>query len=187
MSGKMENELAKQLKIVFDWGRQDVRRELKGVKAQSPIEPVTAEIWEAVKVAKPRARWIVEELAALLKLEFSKEMQRQRERGIIDSSSLFQKLTQLVAADTKSLIKETVNTLYGIGRTTEAEQRKDEIGNVIRSELMDENTCKECEKIDGQEFKMTDPEANEMLGGPYLKCEGGDRCRGINIFIGKGD
>ena len=185
MTGKMENELAKELKTIFEWGRQDVRRELKGIKAQSPTDPVTAELGEAIKVVKPRARWIVEELASLLKLEFSKEMQRQRERGIIDSSTLFQKLTQLVAADTKMLIKETINTLYGIGRTTEAEQRKDEIGKVIRSELMDSNTCKNCEKIDGMEYMMNNPEAVDMLGGPYLKCEGGDQCRGINIFIGK--
>ena len=30
---------------------------------------------------------------------------------------------------------------------------------------------------------LNDPEFQEVAGGPYIQCKGGDQCRGANFYI----
>ena len=57
----------------------------------------------------------------------------------------------------------------------------------IRSEIDDENICKNCQVIDGVEFTADDPVGQTLLGGPNPECEGGEQCRGVNIFVKEGE
>jgi hypothetical protein len=50
---------------------------------------------------------------------------------------------------------------------------------VVRSEVLDQNTCVECAAIDGAIFEIGTSDFQEFM--PPAKCLGGDRCRGFYI------
>jgi hypothetical protein len=56
-------------------------------------------------------------------------------------------------------------------------------GTYYSSELLDKNTCEECEKIDGHDYAtLADAEADYPQGG-YSECLGGPRCRGTIVAV----
>jgi hypothetical protein len=51
------------------------------------------------------------------------------------------------------------------------------------SELLDENTCENCEEVDGTDYdSIDDAEADYPTGG-YSECLGGPRCRGTIVAV----
>jgi hypothetical protein len=55
---------------------------------------------------------------------------------------------------------------------------------VVRSEVLDENTCANCRMLDGSVYEIGTPAYAENM--PPAKCEGGDRCRGLYIVATEG-
>jgi hypothetical protein len=56
-------------------------------------------------------------------------------------------------------------------------------GDYYSSELLDQNTCEECEAIDGTEFtSLADAQDSYPTGG-YSECLGGPRCRGTIVAV----
>ena len=56
-------------------------------------------------------------------------------------------------------------------------------GDYYSSELLDENTCEECEAVDGTEYDtLADAQADYPTGG-YSECLGGPRCRGTIVAV----
>lgn len=55
---------------------------------------------------------------------------------------------------------------------------------VVRSEVLDTNTCRPCEALDGAVFEIGTPEFREYQ--PPAKCDGRDRCRGFYVPIAEG-
>lgn len=51
------------------------------------------------------------------------------------------------------------------------------------SELLDANTCKECEAVDGTDYDSLDDAEDDYSTGGYNECEGGPRCRGTIVAI----
>lgn len=51
------------------------------------------------------------------------------------------------------------------------------------SEVLDENTCKECRDIDGEKFDSMEDAATAYASGGYLDCLGRLRCRGIVVAV----
>ena len=51
------------------------------------------------------------------------------------------------------------------------------------SEILDQNTCKPCANIDGEELPTLDAATLAYGGGPYLYCQGGVRCRGTMVAV----
>lgn len=56
---------------------------------------------------------------------------------------------------------------------------------VVRSEVLDTNTCPECESLDGEAFDVNTPDYERHM--PPAFCLGGDRCRGFYILIDGGE
>lgn len=53
---------------------------------------------------------------------------------------------------------------------------------VFASELLDDNTCGECEDVDGTEYAGIEESENDYpYGGGYINCDGGLRCRGTVV------
>lgn len=71
------------------------------------------------------------------------------------------------------------NKVINIGRTDEAQNRRDEWGRVEYSALLDQNVCGPCASEDGQE---ADSEA-DLTPTPNPECEGGDWCRCFHVFV----
>jgi hypothetical protein len=71
------------------------------------------------------------------------------------------------------------NKVINIGRSDEAESRRDEWGKVIYSALLDQNVCDPCASFDGEE--ATD-EA-DLEPAPSPSCAGADYCRCFHVFV----
>lgn len=181
--GKLEQEFYRILKDLYKYSAEKVRQELnvQGVKFADPITNDPEEAWKAVKVLSQIA---VKKMADKLANEWKGELIRQRLVGQVASNNLRSVLVDLSQNVFKNEMQETANQTFGIGRASEAMKVKDQIEKVLRSEVMDDNTCSECAKIDGGEYDPNDPAVQDFIGGGYIDCEGGpERCRGINIFV----
>lgn len=71
---------------------------------------------------------------------------------------------------------------FNLGRNLEAQRRQGEIGEVVRTEILDANTCPPCRRLDGQRFRFNSPEY--LANMPPAKCEGRELCRGFYIYLG---
>lgn len=71
------------------------------------------------------------------------------------------------------------NRVINIGRSDEAQSRRDQWGRVEYSALLDQNVCGPCASEDGQEA------ANEadLTPTPNPECEGGDWCRCFHVYV----
>jgi len=177
--GIFENELAKKMREVFQYSRDHVKEEMKTiVKLQDSL---AEDQDEAKKAIRPFAMLSVSFLTMKLYNEWRKELTRQKGMGIVDSLALNEVLVSLTNNDFKREMREKVTEIFGFGRNSELKKHEDKIENFVRSEIMDQNTCKACLAVDGQEFKSTDSVYSDFVRGPYTRCEGHDLCRGLNI------
>ena len=184
MTGKMTNEITKVLRGVFDWGQGTVKTELNLKKLADPLAWDEDEAWDALKVY---AEMSVQKLAQKLIDNLKMIIIQQKTFGDVDKYEIKDKLETLSKNDFADQMMQNVNRSFGTGRDSEALKNKDGIGRILRSEVMDQNTCGPCSKLDAASmsaggFSPDDPIVDDFLGGPYIDCEGGFRCRGINIY-----
>lgn len=59
-----------------------------------------------------------------------------------------------------------------------------EVQYVVRSEILDEDTCPKCVILDATVYRIGTPEYEEFM--PPALCEGGQRCRGFYIPVAEG-
>lgn len=71
------------------------------------------------------------------------------------------------------------NRVINIGRSDEAQRRRDEWGRVEYSALLDQNVCGPCASEDGQEASN---EA-DLTPTPNPECDGGDWCRCFHVYV----
>jgi len=183
LSGALENKLRKSLVEVFDYSKNKVRDELTNKKKY--IDSVIEDQDETKKAVRTLATIAVGTLAVKLLTEWKREMLRQRMAGTVDSEGLVASLATLTSGDWKREVRGRVMESFGLARNSEAKKYADQIDYVIRSEVMDSNTCNPCAKVDGKKFTLNSPEARDFLRGPYVHCKGRENCRGINIYVRK--
>ena len=86
-------------------------------------------------------------------------------------------------AGTYDLARQATNIVHGLGRQAAANDLPAP-SSAYASEILDGETCDECEKIDGYEYiSLDEAYADYPDAGPYKDCLGGDRCRGTILFI----
>jgi SPP1 gp7 family putative phage head morphogenesis protein len=68
---------------------------------------------------------------------------------------------------------------YNLGRNVVIQSREGEIVEVVRSEVLDRNTCPPCHDLDGRVFRVDSPEYLENM--PPAGCDGREYCRGFYI------
>jgi hypothetical protein len=71
-----------------------------------------------------------------------------------------------------------VSEAFNLGRNL-AIQEKPNITTVVRTEILDENTCPPCHALDGQIFTVNSSEYFENM--PPNKCDGREFCRGFYL------
>lgn len=69
---------------------------------------------------------------------------------------------------------------FNLGRNLEAQRREGEILEVVRSEVLDDNTCPPCESLDGTVYQLNSDDYFENM--PPNKCDGRELCRGFYIY-----
>lgn len=76
--------------------------------------------------------------------------------------------------------REATHEAFSLGRNLEAQARAGEIGEVVRSEVLDANTCDPCKALDGTVYQFNSPEYFENM--PPNKCDGREQCRGLYLY-----
>ncbi len=194
---KMASAMASVLKKVHKYGTERVAEELSSTtvkqmaevpkKKKKPLTPIYEDPLETERMASALSETSVAAVTNKMHTEWRRELISQRKTGVVNTKGLTDALLALSKNDFKGEMRQAVNQIFGLGRAEEAMRRRDDIENIVRSEVMDDATCDACGKVDGMEFKPTDPAFDDFASGPYVECEGGDNCRGINIYVGKGD
>jgi hypothetical protein len=71
------------------------------------------------------------------------------------------------------------NRVINIGRSDEAENRRDEWERVEYSALLDQNVCQPCADEDGK----TASDEDDLQPAPNPECAGGDWCRCFHVYV----
>lgn len=79
--------------------------------------------------------------------------------------------------------RKAAGVAYNEGRRaaidSAAEQGRAQL--VVRSEILDANTCDTCATLDGTVFEVGTPDYYDFF--PPAHCEGGDQCRGFYVMV----
>lgn len=101
----------------------------------------------------------------------------------LTGAALLDAITNEVTAGSVSYIDRAAqglgNKVINIGRSDEAERRRDDWGRVEYSALLDQNVCDPCASEDGD---SADNEA-DLTPVPNASCAGGDWCRCFHVFV----
>jgi hypothetical protein len=97
-------------------------------------------------------------------------------------------LADAVTADLESIFdvsidragREATHEAFNLGRNLEAQARRTQIGDVVRTEILDENTCDPCRGLDGNVYTLNSPSYFDDM--PPNHCEGGEQCRGFYLY-----
>ena len=94
------------------------------------------------------------------------------------------RLKGLSAAPVIEAGRKSTSEAFNLGRNIEAQEQAESIKEVIRTEILDFNTCPPCRALDHSNSKavyvLNSPEYFENM--PPNKCNGRERCRGFYLF-----
>ena len=84
---------------------------------------------------------------------------------------------------TADVARQSSTVAYNQGRNASLMSAKSRkvVRFVVRSEVLDTNTCRPCSLLDGEIFEVGSSEYFANM--PPAQCDGGDRCRGFYIAI----
>jgi hypothetical protein len=114
------------------------------------------------------------------------EWTRLSRQGLSDDDILGQLQAHLEGLSEKpeqDIARTSSSVSYNQGRSVEIKNAADmgQVAMVVRSELLDDNTCEQCARLDGATFEVNSDEYQMYM--PPAFCEGGDRCRGFYVPI----
>ncbi len=71
----------------------------------------------------------------------------------------------------------------GIGRSYATDEEGNEPAQIYASELLDENTCSPCLRVDGRNYPSMAAMREDYPLGMYRLCAGGMLCRGTPVYV----
>jgi hypothetical protein len=71
---------------------------------------------------------------------------------------------------------------FNLGRNLAAQSSSGQITNVVRTEILDENTCPPCQALDGVTVTLNSEEYFRLM--PPNLCDGRELCRGFYLYVG---
>lgn len=90
-------------------------------------------------------------------------------------------LRQLSDAPIEKAARGAASEAFNLGRNLAAQERAAEIQRVVRTEVLDLNTCPPCRELDGTEYEVNSQEYFENM--PPAGCDGRELCRGFFMFL----
>jgi len=150
--------------------------------AQAPPKGPKASIVteEAIRV---RASIDLAEIVSRLQNEDARLIADYSQRGLTGPA-----LANAVTSDLEAMFgtslertgREATHEAFALGRNLEAQSQADSIGGVVRSAILDENSCPPCVGLDGQTYTFNSADYfNDM---PPNHCDGGEQCRCLYIY-----
>lgn len=70
---------------------------------------------------------------------------------------------------------------FNLGRNLAAQDNAADIKRVVRTEILDQNTCPPCAALDGTEYEVNTDEYFRFM--PPNQCDGRDLCRGFYLYL----
>lgn len=119
-------------------------------------------------------------------LDEFERLDRQNLGGDDLERALIAFMDELSDRPVEDLARGTSTVAYNEGRSAEilSARARGEVQYVVRSEVLDTNTCRPCQMLDSEVFEVGDPEYYANM--PPAQCDGGDRCRGFYVPVGRG-
>ena len=68
---------------------------------------------------------------------------------------------------------------FNLGRNMGIQENLDAVAVVVRTEVLDENTCRPCRELDGRVVEVNSPDYWFLM--PPNECEGRELCRGFYL------
>lgn len=104
----------------------------------------------------------------------------------VDAATMRASIRDNIAAGSdatlRNEVRPEVHKAAGLGRSQAAAELP-QPERIYASELMDGNTCGPCSIVDGREYATLADARLDYPAGRYVRCEGGDRCRGTLVFV----
>lgn len=128
----------------------------------------------------------VSEIAGRLEREALRLINDYSQRGLTGDAladAVSEGLRSLSPAPVGRAARGATSESFNLGRNLEAQKHITGYGaitSVIRSEILDENTCPPCRELDGTVVAFNSPEYFEKM--PPNLCDGHELCRGIYLF-----
>lgn len=126
----------------------------------------------------------VSDLSARLQREAMRLISELTRQGITG-----QELADRVSAGLMSLSDTPIDNAargaasesFNLGRNLSAQDAIDAIRRVVRTEVLDANTCDPCRQVDGTVVEINSDEYFRLM--PPNLCDGRELCRGFYIYI----
>lgn len=185
---------------VYDFGRRTVADELRRQllarevrlqkrvrrKTADPSAPLSSREKAEDLVSARSARiadQVVEPVVAAAKDEATAALRTRN----VAPDVLRERLDEVSTRGVKAAVGRAVPEAFDLGRDGEARDRDEEIYAAVYSSLLDANsTCGPCSLADGTTVTVGSPRYDELsppLNAPDKKCEGGDQCRCIWVYV----
>lgn len=76
--------------------------------------------------------------------------------------------------------RASTSEAFNLGRNLEAQAQSPQIGEAIRTEILDKSTCDPCRSLDGKVVEFNSPDYFRYM--PPNFCEGREFCRGFYLY-----
>ena len=183
--GELTDIIASLYLDMFDRGKAQVRDEIERQTrkfAASEGDPIGAQGPDATKgFLKSKAKMGADQMVNAMKSVLGTEMYKQLKAGTVDEETIRDLLDTASDKRMAGIARQGVSEAFNFGRKA----MSDELGGIKEvqySAVLDENTCSECESMDGTTWKYSDTEW-EIYSGGNPNCLGGGACRCLLIFI----
>lgn len=124
----------------------------------------------------------VSEIASRLEREALRLVSDLTQQGVSDDElvrGVQDGLRSLSDAPVQRAARGAVGESFNLGRNLEFQRRVNDIARVVRTEVLDRETCPPCRELDGLTFSVNSHEFFEFM--PPNKCNGWEQCRGFYI------
>lgn len=196
VSGRaLKPRLRKLRRQVLRFGRQQVRDELRRQRRSVPLAkspawatPSGTKVWEqSIEQLETTLNIDVGRLIDGMVSEFLQEYERLVSQGL-DMDQIADGLEASLGSLSERALQGEARGMTAVdfnrGRNAGIQEAGDDVSFVVRSEILDENTCGPCRDLDGRLFHVNSTEYWQNM--PPAKCDGKERCRGFYLVVGKG-
>lgn len=187
---EMLSDIEQDVKLTYDFGRRSVTEEIENQKDERDLLFV-----DGSDLIDELSNSSMAEMLALSSSAFFNSIEDAVKRdalaqvrtGEIDIPAIETSVTQKTSNDFKSLAFMLSVSALNQGREDQAGSMDDEIKFAEYSAIMDDNTCPDCAKKDGQRFQLNTRES-QRLRVPNPQCfstaskNSVNRCRCIWVF-----
>ena len=108
------------------------------------------------------------------------DLQQQGLEGDALAERLSLALGNLSDAPLEQMGRASASEAFNLGRNLAAQEVLPQIREVVRTEVLDENTCDPCWMLDGTVVQMNTEEYFRFM--PPNQCQGREQCRGFYLY-----